>query len=94
MPRSIRVLPTVCRRVATLRRLIVRFRRASSDTPRDRVFRSTYVAKPLVTFDGAAMFFELAVLRGLEVDGCDGVSLDSFLGRKSLDGNAHGVLTG
>lgn len=40
------------------------------------------------------MFFELAVLRRLEFDGWEGVSLDSFHGRTSLDGNAHGSSPG
>ena len=39
--------------------------------------------KPLVTFNGAAMFGELAVLRWLETDGWQGVWLDTPHGRKS-----------
>ena len=70
-------------RVARVRRLAVRFGRASPDRLPDGALASTYTAKPLVTFNGAAMFGELAVLRWLEVDGWEGAWLDTFHGRKA-----------
>ena len=70
-------------RVVRVRRLAVRFGRASPDRLPDGALAATYTAKPLVTFNGAAMFGELAVLRWLEVDGWEGVWLDTSHGRKS-----------
>ena len=67
---------------ARIRRLRVRFGRASPDRLRPSVLAPTYIAKPLVTFDGAAMFGELAVLRWLETDGWEGVWVDTFHGRR------------
>jgi hypothetical protein len=81
---------TECRlpsgRVASLRRLEMRFGNASPDRLREGRLLPTYTAKPLVTFDGAAMFGELAVLRWLEVDGWEGAWLDTFHGRKAWRG--------
>ena len=70
------------RGVARIRRLTVRFGRASPDRPRAGTLAATYTGKPLVTFEGAAMFGELAVLRWLESDGWEGVWVDTFHGRK------------
>jgi hypothetical protein len=50
-------------RVVRVRRLAVRFGRASPDRLPDGALAATYTSKPLVTFNGAAMFGELAVLR-------------------------------
>jgi hypothetical protein len=69
-------------RVVTLRRLCVRFGVASPDRLKPGALPASYTAKPLVTFGGAAMFGELAVLRWLETDGWEGVWLDTFHGRK------------
>jgi hypothetical protein len=66
-----------------LRRLTVRFGTASPDRLPEGSLPATYTAKPLVTFHGAAMFGELAVLRWLEVDGWEGVWLDTVHGRKA-----------
>jgi hypothetical protein len=67
----------------SLRRLCVRFGTASPDRLPDGALPPTYTSKPLVTFTGAAMFGELAVLRWLETDGWEGVWLDTFHGRKA-----------
>lgn len=69
--------------VVRLRRLAVRFGRASPDRLPAGALAATYTSKPLVTFNGAAMFGELAVLRWLEVDGWEGAWLDTFHGRKA-----------
>ena len=65
-----------------VRRLAIRFGTASPDRLPEGSLPATYTAKPLVTFQGAAMFGELAVLRWLEVDGWAGVWLDTVHGRK------------
>jgi hypothetical protein len=70
------------RRELRLRRLAVRFGRASPEHLRPGTLAPSYVAKPLVTFQGAAMFGELAVLRWLERDGWQGVWVDTAHGRK------------
>ena len=67
----------------SLRRLTIRFGRASPDRLPEGALPATYTVKPLVTFHGAAMFGELAVLRWLEVDGWEGVWLDTFHGRRA-----------
>ena len=69
-------------RTVALRHLAVRFGRASPDRLKEGALPSTYTTKPLVTFNGDAMFGELAVLRWLEVDGWSGVWLDTVHGRK------------
>lgn len=69
-------------RVVPLRRLTIRFGQASPDRLPEGSLPSTYTAKPLVTFHGAAMFGELAVLRWLEVDGWEGVWLDTTHARR------------
>ncbi len=56
------------------------------DRLREGALLPTYTSKPLVTFNGAAMFGELAVLRWLEVDGWTGVWLDTIHGRKAWRG--------
>ena len=66
-----------------LRRLCVRFGTASPDRLKPGSLPHTYTVKPLVTFNGAAMFGELAVLRWLETDGWQGVWLDAFHARKN-----------
>jgi hypothetical protein len=66
-----------------LRRLTIRFGRASPDRLPEGSLPPTYTVKPLVTFHGAAMFGELAVLRWLEVDGWEGVWLDTFHARRA-----------
>jgi hypothetical protein len=66
-----------------LRRLCVRFGVASPGRLPEGALPVTYTSKPLVTFNGAAMFGELAVLRWLEADGWDGVWLDTVHGRKA-----------
>jgi hypothetical protein len=85
--RASEVAPTECvlpsGRVVRVRRLGVRFGRASPDRLPAGSLPATYTSKPLVTFNGAAMFGELAVLRWLEVDGWEGVWLDTFHGRKA-----------
>lgn len=68
--------------VAHIRQLRMRFGHASPDRLPEGTLPLTYTAKPLVTFHGAAMFGELAVLRWLEVDGWEGVWVDTFHGRK------------
>ena len=65
-----------------LRRLCVRFGTASPDRLKPGTLPESYLEKPLVTFNGAAMFGELAVLRWLETDGWQGVWLDTMHGRK------------
>jgi hypothetical protein len=65
-----------------VRRLVVRFGDASPDRLPEGALPATYTAKPLVTFQGAAMFGELAVLRWLEVDGWSGVWLDTVHARR------------
>ena len=65
-----------------VRRLTVRFGEASPNRLPEGSLPSTYTDKPLVTFQGAAMFGELAVLRWLEVDGWTGVWLDTFHARR------------
>jgi len=69
-------------REVKLRRLHVRFGRASPEHLKPGTLQATYTSKPLVTFDGAPFFGELAVLRWLERDGWDGVWVDTFHGRK------------
>jgi hypothetical protein len=66
-----------------LRHLTVRFGTASPDRLKEGALPATYTSKPLVTFGGDAMFGELALLRWLEVDGWQGVWLDTVHGRKS-----------
>jgi hypothetical protein len=73
-------------RVVRLRRLHIPLGRASPDRLKPGSLAPTYTTKPLVTFNGAAMFGELAVLRWLEVDGWEGVWLDTFHGRKNWRG--------
>lgn len=68
--------------VVTLRRIVVRFGKASPEYLPHGALPDSYVAKPLVTFSGAAMFGELAVVRWLEVDGWHAVWLDTVHGRK------------
>jgi hypothetical protein len=68
--------------VVPLRRLCVRFGIASPDRLKPGSLPASYLSKPLVTFNGAAMFGELAVLRWLETDGWQGVWLDTAHGRK------------
>lgn len=68
--------------VVPLRRLTIRFGQASPDHLPEGTLPPTYTAKPLVTFQGAAMFGELAVLRWLEVDGWEGVWLDTVHARR------------
>lgn len=70
------------RRTVALRHLTVRFGRASPDRLKEGALPRTYTVKPLVTFNGDAMFGELALLRWLEVDGWTGVWLDTVHGRK------------
>ena len=70
------------RRELRLRRLVVRFGRASPEHLRPGTLAPSYTAKPLVTFEGAAMFGELAVLRWLERDGWEGAWVDTAHGRK------------
>jgi hypothetical protein len=70
-------------RTALIRRLTVRFGEASPNRLKEGALPSTYTSKPLVTYSGAAMFGELAVLRWLEVDGWEGVWLDTIHGRKN-----------
>lgn len=84
--RATQIEATDCRlpsgRVVRLRRLSLPLGTASPDRLKEGVLPATYTSKPLVTFDGAAMFGELAVLRWLNVDGWDGVWVDTFHGRK------------
>ncbi len=70
-------------RIAKLRRLVLPLGRASPDRLPEGSLAPTYTSKPLVTFNGAAMFGELAVLKWLELDGWEGVWLDTFHGRKA-----------
>lgn len=69
-------------RAVTIRRLVVQFGDASPNRLPVGALPATYTSKPLVTFHGEAMFGELAVLRWLEVDGWEGVWLDTFHARK------------
>lgn len=66
-----------------VRHLCIRLGRASPDRLPEGSLAATYTSKPLVTFHGAAMFGELAVLRWLEVDGWEGAWLDTFHARKA-----------
>jgi hypothetical protein len=66
-----------------LRHLTVRFGTASPDRLKAGALPATYTSKPLVTFGGDAMFGELALLRWLEVDGWEGVWLDTVHGRRA-----------
>jgi hypothetical protein len=68
--------------IALIRRLSVRFGEASPNRLKPGALAASYVSKPLVTFSGAAMFGELAVLRWLEVDEWEGVWLDTVHDRK------------
>src|SRR4051812_12967924 len=54
-------------RVAHLRRLQLPLGRASPDRLPEGSLAPTYTSKPLVTFNGAAMFGELALLKWLEL---------------------------
>jgi hypothetical protein len=78
--------PYVCRvpsgQLVPIRRLRVAFGRASPEYLKPGTLAATYTAKPLVTFNGDAMFGELAIVRWLEVDGWDAVWLDTFHARK------------
>lgn len=65
-----------------VRRLHMRFGHASPDRLPHGSLPPTYTVKPLVTFRGAAMFGELAVLRWLQLDGWDGVWLDTVHARR------------
>jgi hypothetical protein len=69
--------------VALIRHLTVRFGEASPNRLKPGALAASYASKPLVTFSGAAMFGELAVLRWLDVDGWDGVWLDTVHDRKN-----------
>ncbi|MDB4890062.1 MAG: hypothetical protein JWL61_1917 [Gemmatimonadetes bacterium] len=69
--------------VALIRRLTVRFGEASPNRLKPGALPASYVSRPLVTFSGAAMFGELAVLRWLEADGWEGVWLDTAHDRKN-----------
>jgi hypothetical protein len=69
--------------IALIRKLFVRFGEASPNRLKPGALPASYVSKPLVTFSGAAMFGELAVLRWLELDGWDGVWLDTVHDRKN-----------
>lgn len=68
--------------VIQVRRLCVHFGRATPARLKAGVLLPTYTSKPLVSFHGDAMFGELAVLRWLEVDGWQGVWVDTGHGRK------------
>ena len=68
--------------VIELRRLCVHFAPASPNRLKAGVLTATYTNKPLVSFHGAAMFGELALLRWLETDGWAGVWIDTAHGRK------------
>jgi hypothetical protein len=70
-------------RLVQLRELGVVFGRAAPDRLPDGALAPAYVRKPLVSFKGAAMFGELALLRWLQVDGWEGVWLDTLHGRKA-----------
>ncbi|MEP6732606.1 MAG: hypothetical protein ABJE10_18325 [bacterium] len=70
-------------RSALIRRLQVHFGEASPNRLRQGALAASYTSKPLVTYDGAAMFGELALLRWLEVDGWEGAWLDTVHDRKS-----------
>ena len=65
-----------------VRRLRVRFGQASPDRLRPGTLPASYTDKPLVTFNGAAMFGELAVAHWLAVDGWNAVWLDTVHDRK------------
>ncbi len=69
-------------RVVRIRRVAIPLGTASPNYLKEGVIPATYTSKPLVTFNGAPMFGELAVLRWLNVDGWDGVWVDTFHGRK------------
>jgi hypothetical protein len=68
--------------VIQMRRLCVHFGRATPPHLKPGTLLPTYTSKPLVSFQGAAMFGELALLRWLEVDGWVGVWVDTGHGRK------------
>lgn len=68
--------------VIQIRRLCVHFGRATPDRLKAGTLLPTYTSKTLVSFQGDAMFGELAVLRWLEVDGWQGVWVDTGHGRK------------
>lgn len=70
-------------RVVQLRELRVIFGRATPDRLPEGALAASYTGKPLVSFDGAAMFGELALLRWLEVDGWQGAWLDTAHDRKA-----------
>jgi hypothetical protein len=83
---AVAVEPYTCQlpsgKEVTLRRLHVRFGRASPEYLKPATLARTYTSKPLVTFNGDAMFGELAIVRWLEVDGWEAVWLDTFHARK------------
>jgi len=68
--------------VIQVRRLCVHFGRATPGYLKSGTLLPTYTNKALVSFHGDAMFGELALLRWLEVDGWQGVWVDTGHGRK------------
>lgn len=68
--------------MARVRRLRMHFGHASPDRLPEGALPSTYTSKPLVTFKGAAMFGELALVKWLAVDGWDAVWVDTLHDRK------------
>ena len=72
-------------------------------TPRhllDESLSKTYRSKPLVLVNNEALFGELAILRYLQMDGWDGVWIDTFHGRgrrkvfwSNLPPSGHGILS-
>lgn len=61
--------------------LKIKFPPANPKYLRDTTLSKTYLSKPLVKFKSESLFGELVILRYLQMDGWDGVWVDTFHGR-------------
>lgn len=67
--------------VVKIQNLRVHFPSAGPPYLLDETLPKTYRSKPLVVVNGDVLFGELAILRYLQMDGWDGVWVDTFHGR-------------
>jgi len=77
------------RGLAQLQALRIAFPRATPDRLPEGKLPRTYTSKPLVSFNGDAMFGELAIVRWLERDGWEAVWVDTFHGGKFWKAMPH-----
>jgi hypothetical protein len=68
-------------REISIENLNVQFSFANPKYLIDTNLSKTYLSKPLVRFKSESLFGELAILRYLQMDGWDGVWVDTFHGR-------------